>query len=247
MIGLDSTRTGETDSDEESADKRDILTVFRVTHPRLVLTRTIEHDTSAFLRPIREAGTDPTSQRYLYCVCSDDYDHFEVGLRKDPTVREYEQVLRIEDTAVYAFSYTDDVLLFSTEIVQNNGLVLDIRNDGPIWVVKAWLPNRQAARELWDFAEKHDIEMNIDRINMHASILSNGYGLTTTQRETLVSALELGYFDEPRSTTLEELATERGVSQPAVSGTLRRGFKRLLEATLAEEEDGGGDCLDVFL
>lgn len=243
----DTNTAADSNDTDEPDDYQDILTVFRVTHPRLVLSKTIEHDSSAFLRPIREAGTDPTSQRYLYCVCSDDFEHFETGLKKDPTVREFERVLRIRDTAIYTFSYTEDILLFSTEIVQANGIVLDIRNEGPIWVVKAWLPSREVARELWDFADEHGIEMSIDRINPHASIVSNSYGVTDAQREALMTALESGYFDEPRSTTLDDLAYELGVSQPALSGLLRRGFRRLLESTLAEDEDEGAGCLGAIL
>lgn len=225
----------------------DILTVFRVSHPHLALTRTVEHDRTARLRPIREAGTDPTTGRYLYCVCSEDFDRFEQGLREDPTVREFERVLVLENTGVYAVTYTDDVLLFSTEVVRANGVVLDIRNDGTTWVLKTWLPGREAARRLWEFADARGVEMTIERINEHASIVPRGYGLTASQREALLTALESGYFEEPRGASLEEIASELDVSQPSVSGLLRRGFRQLLLATVAEGEDAGGDCLEPVL
>lgn len=240
----------ETDDRSEqnvSKSQRGILTVFQVSHPNLVLSQTIKHDPSAFLRPIREAGTAPYSQRYLYCVCSENFEGFESGLSKVSTIRTFERVLRVEETAVYALPYKDDGLLFSPVIVKANGIVLDIRNEGSTWIVKAWLPNRGVARQLWEFAEDHGIEMTIDRINPHTSILSSGFGLTTTQREALITAFESGYFDEPRSVSLDDLASEIGISQPTLSRLLRRGFRRLLEATLAEEENEGVYCLDAVL
>ncbi|MFC7008103.1 helix-turn-helix domain-containing protein [Halalkalicoccus salilacus] len=44
-------------------------------------------------------------------------------------------------------------------------------------------------------------------------------------------AYEMGFFEEPRQATLEEVATEIGISARAVAGRLRRGQTTLLERT----------------
>ncbi|HKJ60056.1 MAG TPA: helix-turn-helix domain-containing protein, partial [Halobacteriales archaeon] len=49
-------------------------------------------------------------------------------------------------------------------------------------------------------------------------------------------ALETGYFDEPRGATLGEVARRLDISQPAASGLLRRGLKRLVRSTVAESD-----------
>ena len=41
----------------------DILAVFRVEHPDIALTATVAHDGSAVIRPIQDAGTDPSASR----------------------------------------------------------------------------------------------------------------------------------------------------------------------------------------
>jgi len=61
--------------------------------------------------------------------------------------------------------------------------------------------------------------------------------LTRSQRETLLLALEMGYFEEPRAVTLEDVAAEHGISQPAAGGRIRRGIRRLLTATVADDTD----------
>jgi predicted DNA binding protein len=48
-------------------------------------------------------------------------------------------------------------------------------------------------------------------------------GLTTVERQTLELALDQGYFQSPRGTTLGSLADQFDVSKPAVSKNLRRG------------------------
>lgn len=58
------------------------------------------------------------------------------------------------------------------------------------------------------------------------------YALTDEQREALLLALERGYFEQPRRTSLEGLAETLGISRQAVAGRLRRGQRNLLENTL---------------
>jgi predicted DNA binding protein len=215
----------------------DILAVFRVEHPDIALTRTVGHDTTATIRPIRQAGTDPESDRYLFSVTSEDFDRFEAGLASDPTVEAYERVIHLDDEAVYSFTYAEDSILLSTEIGRSNGIVVEMENVGTTWVVKTWFPSRESAQRLWDFAVEHGAEISLDRINEHGSIVSGSYGLTETQRDAILVALETGYFDEPRGVTLGEVARQLDISQPAASGLLRRGLKRLIRSTVAEAEE----------
>lgn len=52
--------------------------------------------------------------------------------------------------------------------------------------------------------------------------------LTAPQREALLLAYEMGYFDEPRTATLEDVAAEIGISRQAVANRLRRGYRALV-------------------
>lgn len=219
------------------SSKVDILAVFRVEHPDIALTSTVAHDDSATIRPVREAGTDPERRQYLFSVRSADFDRFEAGLDADPTVEDYERLILMEAEAIYAFTYAPTAIVFSTEVTRSNGIVLDNENVGTAWVFKTWFPDRASVQRLWDDAREEGITIDLDRINEHGSIVSGGsYGLTTTQREAILVALEAGYFDEPRGATLGEVAEQLDISQPAASGLLRRGIKRLVRSTVAETD-----------
>ncbi|WP_255171738.1 helix-turn-helix domain-containing protein [Natrononativus amylolyticus] len=52
--------------------------------------------------------------------------------------------------------------------------------------------------------------------------------LTPTERKTVRHAIEAGYYDVPRSATLEDLATAFDVSSAATSKTIRRAETKLL-------------------
>lgn len=214
----------------------DILAVFRVEHPDIALTATIARDESAVIRPVREAGTDPEGERYLFSVTSEDFETLEAGLEADPTIEAYECIVKLGEEAVYAFTYSDRAILFSTEIARLNGVILEIENEGTTWLLKTWFPDRRAAQRLWGFATEHDVDVELVRINEYGSILEHSYGLTDAQREAVLVALDVGYFDEPRGATLGELADELGIAKPSASRLLRRGLKRLALSTLAETD-----------
>lgn len=61
--------------------------------------------------------------------------------------------------------------------------------------------------------------------------------LTLRQREVLVTAYESGFFQSPRETTGEELATLLGVSQPTVTHHLREAQHRILAALLEPTDE----------
>jgi len=212
----------------------DVLVVFRVQHPDLPLTRTVEQDPTAVLRSIHDAGTDPSADEYPYSVRSADFETFEAAVEADPTIDRYDQLVRLEDEAIYSFRYSKGALLFSTEVSRTHGVVMDLENEGTVWVVKTWFPSREAAKQLWDAARETGFDIDLDRISDYGSIVSSRYGLTDAQREAILVALEAGYFDEPRGARLVEVADELGISQPAASGLLRRGIKRLVRSTVAD-------------
>ncbi|QAU14004.1 DNA-binding protein [Halorubrum sp. BOL3-1] len=214
----------------------DIKTVVRIKHPDIVLTGTVAHDPTSNVRSVSEAGTDPRSGKFFYHVESSDFNQFEDGLRNDHTVGEFEQVIVTRDgKAIYSFEYTDEAKVFSPVISTANGVVLDMENDGNAWIFTVWMPERTNLAELWENARRHDIDIELLRVNEYASLGNTDAGLTDSQREALLVAFEAGYFEEPRNATLGEVAAELDISQPAAGGLLRRGIERLIISSLTED------------
>ncbi|MBB6647397.1 helix-turn-helix domain-containing protein [Halobellus ruber] len=216
----------------------DIKAVVRAEHPDIVLTGAVTHDPSSDVASVSEAGTDPTSGKFFYRIESDDFGRFEEGLREDRTVGAFERVIETRDgEAIYSFEYTDEAKLLSPVVSAANGVILDMKNDGSAWVLSIWMPERTDLVHLWDYARGNGIEIDLRRINEYDSLGNTDAGLTDSQREALLVAFETGYFEEPRNATLGELADELDISQPAASGLLRRGIKRLVVSSLVD--DGG--------
>jgi len=215
----------------------DIKAVVRASHPDIVLTETVAHDRTANVKSVSEAGTDPTSGKFFYHIESSDFSRFEDGLRTDRTVGGFERVIETRDgKAIYSFEYTDEAKLLSPVISAANGVILDMENDGSAWLLTVWMPERTDLVHLWDYAQRNDIDIELLRVNEYASLGETDAGLTDSQREALLVACEMGYFEEPRDATLGDVAAELDISQPAASGLLRRGIKRLVVSSLMDDD-----------
>ena len=215
----------------------DIKAVVRASHPDIVLTETVAHDRTANVKSVSEAGTDPTSGKFFYHIESSDFPRFEDGLRTDRTVGGFERVIETRDgKAIYSFEYTDEAKLLSPVISAANGVILDMENDGSAWLLTVWMPERTDLVHLWDYAQRNDIDIELLRVNEYASLGETDAGLTDSQREALLVACEMGYFEEPRDATLGDVAAELDISQPAASGLLRRGIKRLVVSSLMDDD-----------
>ena len=216
----------------------DITAVVRIQHPDIVLTKTVTHDPCSTVTSVLEAGTDPTSGKFFYRVQSSDFSQFEVGLRTDHTIGAFERVNETRDgKAIYSFEYTDAAKTISPIISAANGVILDMKNDGDSWILTIWMPDRKNLAPLWEYAEENDIAIELLRLNEYASLGDTDAGLTDSQREALLVALQTGYFEEPRDATLSDVAAELDISQPAASGLLRRGTKRLIISSLMDDSE----------
>ncbi|MFC6942027.1 helix-turn-helix domain-containing protein [Salinirubellus sp. GCM10025818] len=216
----------------------DIKAVIRVEHPDIVLTGAVTYDRSSKVKSVSEAGTDPTSGKFFYHVESSDLLRFEDGLRNDGTIGEFERVVETGDgKAIYSFEYTDEAKILTPVISAANGVILDMENDGSAWILTVWAPERTDLVRLWDYARQNDIDIDLLRVNEYASLGKTDAGLTDSQREALLVAFERGYFEEPRNATLGEVAADLDISQPAASGLLRRGIRRLIVSSLIDDSE----------
>ena len=73
-----------------------------------------------------------------------------------------------------------------------------------------------------------------------SAVLESRRALTPTERRTIEQAVAAGYYEVPRAATLGTLADHLGVSDAAVSKTLRRAEAKLLEAAVDGDSGAGG-------
>lgn len=174
---------------------------------------------------------------YLW-VWSDTPDRFLAHLRAQPAVDDVAVVYRDERDVLIRAGWrlapgtllhflADEAVALVSATGTADGWVVELRGE------------RAVLRRVEAFCREAAVEMTLRRV-YEATALEvaerhdSPGGLTRLQHETLLAALEAGYFEEPREVTLEELAGELGVSPRAISRRLRRGVANALRSSLLE-------------
>lgn len=115
------------------------------------------------------------------------------------------------------------------------------------WTVEAYVPTRAVLQQFRTNCESDGAGFELLRVAETEELGdTKQFGLTDLQAETLLAALDRGYYSVPREANLEELAEPLGVSHQALSERLRRGVGSLIEQTVKDQwvddasDDGAG-------
>ena len=215
-----------------------LIAVVDVSHPDLALTETIHAAPAVTIRVVPHSGTDPDTGMFFFLVESETgaFSTFESALEADPTVAESLLVSETETTRIYRLRHTPGTKLITPETSEVGGLMLEAESTRTGWRVRLGLPDRESVSTLWNYCEAQDISFEVEHLYRQDDLGIDGEpNLTDAQRVALLTAFKEGYFEEPRGTTLEELAELLDLSPTAVGGRIRRGTERLVAATLADE------------
>jgi predicted DNA binding protein len=184
-------------------------------------------------------GSDAIPLRNMFWASGGDFEEFEAALSDDPTITGFSQLVEEDEARLYRVQYAEDVPEVDAyrAAVELDGSILHAENDGSGWLVRMRFPTRDAVSTFRDRCWAADFHLQIRAVyDRQGRAPQTRYGLTAPQYETLITALENGYFSIPRGATLEDVADELGVSSQAASERLRRGMKSLVANTLATLE-----------
>jgi predicted DNA binding protein len=213
-----------------------LIAVVDLSHPELALTPTVRA-TEASIQVVSQTATDPETGMFFFLVETESFPAFEAALERDETVAESVLIAAADSTRIYRLQHTPETKLVSPAVTEVGGLMLEAESTDTGWSVRLQLPDRETLGQLWDHCDREGIEIDLDQIYSldDLSVGTDGVGLTDPQRTALVTAHERGYFEEPRESSLQELAEELGISPTAVGGRIRRGTSRLIERTLVDD------------
>lgn len=171
-----------------------------------------------------------------FWVSGENLEEFETSIEEDPSVQNIRRHLKLSDSALYYAQWTEQVKSLLYSIAEEEGTILDGVGSSGTWQFTLRFPNRSSLSNFRQRCTEQDISLDVKRIySVSADQIDMEYGLTAKQRETLITALETGYFHVPRESTQQELAEELGIQSSAASETLRRATAELIANTLLEK------------
>lgn len=159
---------------------------------------------------------------------------FEERVRDHPSVDRIQAVNRPDDqTTVYSLNWNHETDLVFQGILSVDAHVLSATGHAIDWEFELQFPDHGALREFETYCADANISVTMDRVyNPTSPENAAWFGLTEVQRETLVYAVEHGYYDIPREISTKEMAEEFGVSDQAITERLRRATRALAGNTL---------------
>lgn len=183
----------------------------------------------------------PTGESVVpyYWVWGDDLDVYEENLTSEPGIEEVDAIVRSDQGVLYRIDWHGETSatihgLFDLEFTLLRGTCT---TEG--WEFEIRFPSSEAASRFQRYLTERSIPHTLERVNQLADAPAEaGSRLTRDQHEALVAAYRSGYFDEPRESSLRELADELGISPSSVAGRLRRGHAALIEEHLVDESGG---------
>lgn len=102
------------------------------------------------------------------------------------------------------------------------------------WIQRGRFADREVLASFRTFWQAHG-SFTIRRLRRKDVSEEVGDGLTDPQRQALVRAHEMGYFEVPRRASLADVAEELDITASSLSERLRRAQEYLIDATVRDE------------
>lgn len=183
----------------------------------------------------------PEGQRqFVAWVESDDPDAFEEAVHHDPSVENPDILAETDGRRLYRVELTREGTMVDIMplLVEVGGVQRKLVGTSDGWLNRTRFPDRHAFERVHQFCRDHDIDFTFHRIYQRSERFGPDIpALSDAQRETLIEAVDSGYLDIPRQSSLEELGDRLGISESAASERFRRGVKALVEGAIDSETE----------
>lgn len=124
-------------------------------------------------------------------------------------------------------------------VFSNHDCIPNIKSvrDGRV-ITTVTVPEREVLREIISDLRRTGADVSLDWLmrgdEPEQTIEINAGDITDKQREALKLAIEMGYYETPRQSTLSDLANELGVTESATSQRLNAAETKLVKSFLEE-------------
>jgi hypothetical protein len=219
------------DNTVDIADEETKLVVeFAVPAVDFLLAETLEGLSSPVLEFEQLVPSGEPLLPYLWL--DGDATAFEEAAVNDPTVASIRRVAAFDAGSLYRVEWADAVDGLVSWLRRADAVVLGAETADGRWQVKLRVDSRSSLGDLQAYCRDRDVAIEVRRLYELTEPKLGQFDVSEKQREILVLALRMGYFDIPRGATLEEVASRLDISSKAASERLRRGQSSLVGNTL---------------
>lgn len=222
-----------------------VVAVFHVQLPELEYTLQTHSELSVRLVELRSSPS--MDVHGFYWISGIDHDRLEDTLSNDPSVTDVRKLVDNGEQFLYRIGFDHQLAGFKAyqALLDHNGSILEAVSGHGTWEIRVFFPSHHELSAFYDEFQDIDLNPRLEMLHVNEDIPSSQeFGLTESQRNTLIAAAKLGYFSVPKDISLVELADHLGVSDQAVSERLRRGTYQLIQHTILAEQQERNEQTD---
>ncbi|MDS0474066.1 helix-turn-helix domain-containing protein [Natrinema sp. 1APR25-10V2] len=178
-----------------------------------------------------------------FWVSGGNHAEFEEAFQDDESVTNATGIDEVEGAKLYRGEWTKNVETIIYAYVELGATLIQAIGKAENWELRMRFDSQDSLSEFQEYCDKNDISYELKSIKEQEQTMASAqYDLTPKQRETLVTALEAGYYEAPRTVTMRELADQMGIAQQTLSNRFRAAHNNLITSTLTishpdEDED----------
>lgn len=168
-----------------------------------------------------------------FWVSGGDHAEFESEFEHDESVTNINAIDEVDEARLYRAEWTQNVESIVYAYIELGATVLQAIGRAENWELRMRFDDRESLSQFQAYCKDNGISFDLNRLQEQEQPMASAqYDLTTKQRETLVTALEEGYYEVPQEISMSELANQMEISQQALSKRFHAAHKNLITSTL---------------
>jgi len=210
-----------------------VIVTFTVPGGDVALGRALTETMRAELDRVVPVGDASVPYVWVHSSQGDDaFTEFEEGLRADAAIESVSLLDSFGDRRLYRFRWTPGESPLFDYLETTEAALLDASGDHDAWEFELRFPDQQELSRFHQGTMESDMTVEITGVSEFTLDTNGELGLSDQQRETLIRALDSGFYNIPRDTTTVDFAGELGISDQSLSERLRRAHATLIENAL---------------
>jgi len=214
-----------------------LIAEFSLRSPDLVLVSALGAAPDVTVELEHQLAHECDAPSFVFWAFGGDFEKLEAGLERDETVLSSEVIEKLGERRLYRARLDSENVLGVYPVYQRLGAVpMAATGSADGWQRRVRFPDRNAIVEMRQFCTDNDVNFRLHRLYAPgASDVVDEFGLSPEQRQALVTAERVGYFDVPREVSLDDLGKELDISGQSASERIRRGVSQLISTTLLND------------
>lgn len=171
-----------------------------------------------------------------FWISGENYTEFDQQAENDPSIKEITKLDEGDGANLYRAEWVRDVETVAYAMTSTGATLLNATGHNGQWTMELRFDTRDGLSTFHTYLRENYMNADLQRLYEPSQPRVDGQpGLTDIQHETLVTALNEGYYNTPRDITMGDLAARFGISQPVLSKRLRGGHSILIQNSLIVE------------